>query len=266
MKNLKIILVALAFIGLSSCGDEDNVTYSGDAYAQFQVASASTGEDGEPITVDVSLATGENTSGETINFDLQILSGDASRFTIEPSNGSLTIPAGEFVGQIVVTPIDNDVLDGDVELQITLTDSGSLPGGINGADERSVAMLTIGDNDCIPPLPTLYNVDVFAFGFQAPSHEVEFVPVPGTSNQWTITSSWGPEFVAWATGNPGFSGAFPYSGTLTLNCDFTVDFIGDDSWGTGGTGTFNGTDTFELTLTQALFTSDFTVDIVLTGL
>lgn len=111
---------------------------------------------------------------------------------------------------------------------------------------------------------TSYNADVFAFGDQAPSHSVTLVPVSGTDNQWTVTSTWGPSFVAWATGNPAYEGQYVYSGTIILNDDFTLTVEGDDAWATGGEGLFSPcAQEFSFTLTQGLFTNPFTVDVVM---
>ncbi len=112
---------------------------------------------------------------------------------------------------------------------------------------------------------TNYEASVFAFDDEAPSYVLTVDPVPGTDNQWTVYSGWGPTFVSWATGNPGYDGAFLYSGTIVLNDDFTIDFIGNDSWATGGAGTFSPcTQEFSYTLNQGLFTTSFTTDVVLT--
>ena len=112
---------------------------------------------------------------------------------------------------------------------------------------------------------TSYVATVFAFDEEAPSYNITLVPVAGTTNQWTVTTGWGTEFVAWATGNAGYSGLYVYSGTITLNDDFSIDFDGDSSWATGGTGGFSPcTQVFTYTLNQALFTSPFTTDVILT--
>lgn len=110
-----------------------------------------------------------------------------------------------------------------------------------------------------------YTASVFAFDEEAPGYNITLNPVAGTNNQWTVTTGWGTEFVAWATGSAGYSGLYVYSGTITLNSDFSVDFDGDSSWATGGTGVFSPcTQVFTYTLSQALFTNPFTVDVVLT--
>lgn len=109
-----------------------------------------------------------------------------------------------------------------------------------------------------------YSAAVTAFDDSAPGYNVTLVPVSGATNQWTVFSGWGPNFVGWATGDPGYNGLYIYSGTIVLNADYSINFIGDDAWATGGTGLYNPcAQTFTYTLTQGLFTTDFTVDVVL---
>jgi hypothetical protein len=264
----KYLYILFASLGLLTSCEEDLVIFDeGDGFVQVDKSSASTSEDGDAMSTSVNLGASSNESGVTVNFDVTIESGDASRFTITPSNGVLEIPAGEFSADIVVTPIDNLEADGNVVIRVDLSESNSLPVGVAGAGlESTGTTFTITDNDCPTEIAEDYRVNVFAFGSEAPAHTVELVPVAGTSNQWTVATSWGPEFVAWATNNPIYSGAFLYSGTIVLNENFTVDFIGDDAWATGGSGSYSACDDqFSITLTQALFTSAFTVDIVMTG-
>ncbi len=266
MKKYILSIVALGF-ALTSC-EEDLVVYdAGEGFVQLENSSLTTAEDGNPVVINVSLGTETNESGVSVDFETVISSGDASRFVIEPANGVLDIPAGEFTGQITITPVDNLDADGDVQLSVRLSESNSLPIGIGGLGaERVSASVTISDNDCPTEISNSYRVTVFAFNDEAPAHTVNLVPVPGVDNQWTVTSSWGPQFVAWATGDAGFANRFLYSGTITLNEDFSVDFTGNDSWATGGSGTYVAcTDQFNITLTQALFTTAFTVDVVFTG-
>jgi hypothetical protein len=115
-------------------------------------------------------------------------------------------------------------------------------------------------------ITTSYTAEVFAFGESAPGYDITLQPVAGEANTWSVSTGWGTTFVSWATGDPSFDGAFIYSGTITVNPDdFSITFNGDDGWATGGTGVFSPcTQVFSYTLTQALFTSPFTVDVVLT--
>ncbi|MCX2717972.1 hypothetical protein [Lentiprolixibacter aurantiacus] len=272
----KALIFSVIVLFAISCEDlGDNRLYNvGDGFVQFQSTSASTFEDGDAMTIGVLLGSGENSSGVSVNFDVIIESGDASRFEVSPANGVLDIPEGEFTGEITITPIDNLDADGNVVIRVELSESSSVPVGVAGEGlEGTSAVFTINDNDCPTEISDSYGVRVFAFGAEAPSHTVDLVPVPGTDNQWTITSSWGPEFVAWATGSAGFSGIYIYPGTIVLNEDFTVDFIGDTVPEVGfdysgpSSGVYSSCDDqFTITLSQNLFTTAFTVDIVMTGI
>ncbi len=268
-KYIKYIAsVALVLGFLSSC-EEDLLVYDTDSgFVQVESTSASIAEDGGAVTAKVLVGSGKNDSGVTVNFNVTVDGGDASRYTISPANGVLEIPAGSFEGEITVTAIDNLNADGDVVLTIDLAESTSIPIGVGGEGKLNTqSVLTIIDNDCPTMIADSYAVRVLAFGDEAPSHNVEMVPVTGTTNQFTVASTWGPNFVGWATGDSGFNGRFLYSATITINDDFTVDVVGNDAWATGGTGTYASCpDEFTFTVTQGLFTNPFTVDIIMTGM
>lgn len=264
MKNYFKLLAVVVLLGTFTSCEQDLIIFNQGQFAQLtSTTAASIGESsGTVVPITVNLA--EQASSD-VTISLEITGADASRFSLTAP--SITIPSGQATGEVGFSAVDNLDVDGNVDVTIRLSASSSVPVGIGGEGLNGLErVITIVDDDCPIVTASSYNVDVFAFDTQAPSHTVNLVPVMGTTNQFTITSSWGPEFVAFATGNPGFSGQFLYSGTITLNPDFTVDFAGDDAWATGGTGTYSSCDDqFSITLTQALFTTDFTVDIVMTG-
>ena len=91
-----------------------------------------------------------------------------------------------------------------------------------------------------------------------------FTPT-GNPNEYAVDSCWGSSFVADATGNPAYQGQFIYSGTLTINSDLSVTVVGNSAYATGGTGSYNPcTGEITYTLTQALFSNPFTVNVILT--
>ena len=111
---------------------------------------------------------------------------------------------------------------------------------------------------------TSYTAYPNAFDADAPSYTVNLVPVGDSTTEYSIETGWGVNFVGWATANPAYDGLYVYSGTITINEDFTTIFNGDDAWATGGTGLFSPcTQEFSYTLSQGLFDSPFTVDVVL---
>jgi hypothetical protein len=254
---------------LTSCEEDLKIFDTPEGFVQIgSPAERNVGEaSGETVNTIIQLAK-PNPNGQSVN--VSVVGSDPSRYAIDPplsGNATVNIPAGETSFLIRVTPIDNVFNDGDATVTITLTDSNALPLGIAGEGNfRTSAKITIIDDDCAIDTADTYNVRVFAFGEEAPSHTVALVPVEGTDNQFTVVSVWGPEFVAWATGNPGFSGQFPYPATLTINNDFTLNVTGNAGYATGGSGSYAScNDVFEFTISQALFTTAFTVDIVMTG-
>ena len=260
------LVIALVF---TSCEKQENVMYTSEkGFVQFADESSTLFEDATaPIKISVqyggSLAS--NTNGIDVKFDVSTV--DTSRFAITPSNGTLTIPAGEASASIEIMPIDNITADGNLVIDITLSAENIKGIGIGGEALKNISYsLTIVDNDCPTEISAKYKAEVFAFGEEAPSHDVELVLVAGTSNQYSIVSLWGPNFVSWATGNSGYNGLYVYPATITLNSDFTVDVTGGDGFSTGGSGTYVACeDKFDVVINQALFASPFTTRVVLTG-
>jgi hypothetical protein len=218
-------------------------------------------EDGKPNTYTIrvgSTAIAQNGTPYTITVDPSSTALEGVDFDIVTST---ELVSGTIVSSFTIEAyFDSAVTDGkSAILKLSAGD------GINvgGADTFTLNLFKLCPYTGLNT--TSYVATVFAFDEEAPSYNVTLTPVPGTTNQWTVTTGWGTTFVSWATGNSGYDGLYVYSGTITLNSDFTIDFDGDSSWATGGTGEFSPcTQVFTYTLSQALFTSPFTTDVVLT--
>ena len=226
--NNKFLLLFSLVISLvfTSCEEQENVMYTSEkGFVQFKAESSSLFEDATaPVKISVQYGGSieSNTNGIDVKFDVSTL--DASRFIITPSNGTLTIPAGEASANIEIMPIDNIISDGNLAIDITLSKENIKGIGIGGEALKNISYsLTIVDNDCPTAISAKYKAKVFAFGEEAPSHEVELVLVAGTSNQYSVVTLWGPNFVGWATGSSSYNGQYLYPATITLNSDFTVD-------------------------------------------
>lgn len=111
-------------------------------------------------------------------------------------------------------------------------------------------------------ITTNYTAYPSALNSQPPEFDVVLTPLGNST--YRIESGWGPNFVSYMTGNTAYNGLYPYSGTITINEDFTIDFIGDENWATGGSGEFNPcTHEFSYTLSQELFSDRFDTDVIL---
>jgi len=183
-------------------------------------------------------------------------------------------------------PSNNDVFSGDAD---GLIQSGSFPlngdpiaiqvDGLCNNSTYDIYAVQLTSDSFLSSSPTSFSITTntidisgtytgspFAFGEDAPQFTAIVTLIDGTTNQFTIDTGWGPNFVMWATGNPAYEGAFAYSGIITLNTDNSITFVGDDGWSAiGGSGEFNNSciNEFSYTLEQELFSSTFTVDVVL---
>jgi hypothetical protein len=145
----KIIAIIILTATLASCSKSEFMEYdNGDGFLQIENVPGVIGEDDEkPLVITISLGKADNPNGTTVDFEIETT--DASRYEITPSNGSLDIPAGEFTGEITVTPINNIVVDGSVDVTISLSESNATPIGIGGEGmERASASFVIEDDDC----------------------------------------------------------------------------------------------------------------------
>ena len=251
---LKLTMMIFAAILMVSCEEEISVLQPLEAgHVQLQTSSAiSVAEDSSTGTsVKFQLGTMINTDGYTANFTVE--SSDNSRYIVSPSNGEIYFEPNTYETSITVVPVDNLDNDGNITLTIALTGDNV---GVYGNDELRSVKLTIQDNDCPTEISKTYTVTGTAFGgFEFPEYDIEFVEAG--PNTYYVSSLWGTDFLAWATGVAGYSGLYVYPGTITLNNDFTVTvnpIPGDPAYYVGGTGTYSACDDqFTVNLTDGVF-------------
>ena len=113
-------------------------------------------------------------------------------------------------------------------------------------------------------IDTSYSGDSYIGSSNLSTNTITLTPTTNP-NEYLVDSCWGANFVADATGDPGYAGAFVYSGTLIINSDLTITIVGNDGWTLGGEGVYDPcTNAISYTLGQALFQNPFTVDVYLT--
>ena len=267
MKNInKIFTLLFVSVVLISCqrdqGDTDYLNDRGNTIFFAKSSAILFVEDGAPNTIEIAVGATALASGEipyTITLDPTSTAQEGVDFTILNSTTSLI--NGNIISKLRIKGnFENALVDGKTAI-FNLSASGDIEVSDNNQFTLELFKLC--------PFTGLntsnYTASVTAFDAEAPSYVLTLDPVPGTDNQWTVYSGWGPTFVSWATGNSAYDNLYIYSGTIVLNSDFTIDFIGNDAWATGGSGNFSPcTQEFSYTLSQGLFTTSFTVDVVLT--
>lgn len=180
-------------------------------------------------------------------------------------SSTFTIPAGQFVGTIAVKGEYND-LPSDFSSEVLVLDLTDVQDMDVFNEQKTRAIVSLY-RSCVQEPAKNYTGVVTDPSAGAPSFPVELVPVTGVFNTWTAANIWG-DFVAAATGNPSYAGAYPYPVQLKINCDNTVTVVGTNSqYGAAGgnTGTYvPSTKVLTLTVGQALFQDDFDVTARLT--
>lgn len=176
------------------------------------------------------------------------------------------IPKNEVDGAIVLEiPADN--LDYTLEITLVDTSQDNLILGLEGnTPEEHPIVHTV--QVCDGTIKTSYTGMSYIGESLISTFQATLTPVPGEDNTFNIDTAWGTDFVANAASDPTLVGQFVYSGTLTVNDDRSVIIVADDqaNFPNGGTGTYDPcTKTFNLVLTQELFSSPFDVPVVLTA-
>ncbi|WP_418637867.1 hypothetical protein [Winogradskyella sp.] len=271
IKLLPILLLVFAF----SCGDDDfSENFTTDdpttGWVEFATPNAGTTISAatETLSLPVSLRVPVYKDGLNVSYTIQAVEGDYTSilttddtltFTPDPSgaNGNTRVKSIDLHFENVADLTDLVVFD----VVLTAVDVNGVSIGV---DDESITSYRVS-TPCPIIIADSYNVDVSALGGAAPSHTVDFTLVG--PNQYSLASTWGPNFVGWATGDDSFNGQYPYPGFIIVNDDLTVDLISDDPLSPdGGTGTYDScNDVFIITLTQGVFTTDFTVDLVMTA-
>ena len=161
-KYIFSLIVALGL--LTSCEEDVIVFDTPEGFVQVNVESTAATEEAaeaNPVTISVLYGSDSNPSGVSVGYTIS--SSDPSRYTLSvPASGTLDIPAGEFTNsEIQISAINNLVIDGDLDITITLENSSSVPIGIGGEGNFfASAVVTIVDDDCaFEGYDGIYDVD-----------------------------------------------------------------------------------------------------------
>lgn len=271
MKNLFYTILSAIFIfSFTSCepdtGDEsfmeNRETIAGFTTSSATIFATADGTNNYKLSVAIS-----KQSSSDVSFDISMSDNStaaADDYTM--SANSVTVKAGELTGSVdIVANFDNASFDGKT-LVLNLTASA-------GVFVGSVGTISI---DIIKSCP-IPNALPATFTAQAGSEDLGIAV--GGAPDFTVTlteteaddgltyeldTAWGPNFVGFLAGDPSYNGLLVYPATLTVNADGTVTVTGE-SYYTGGTGIYDAcTGVITLKLSQAVFTSAFTVDVVYT--
>ena len=182
------------------------------------------------------------------------------------SANSVTVKAGELTGSVdIVANFDNASFDGKTLVLNLTASAGVFVGSVGTISIDIIKSCPIPESLPLSWTAELGSVDLGAAVGVLASFTPTFTKTPAADDglSYIVDNAWG-EFVDEVT-TTDYAGQFPYSGTLTVNSDGTVVFVGDAAWASGGTGIYDAcTGVITLKLSQALFQSSFAADVVYT--
>lgn len=253
MKNIfKLLLSSLFVLTLLSCEEEITILQPKDG-GHVQLASSDaiilTEASSSGTTLTLQLGIDENSDGYYADFE--IVSDDNTRFIFTPSDSRAYFPPNTYETEVKITPVDNLVADGNINLTFNLTGSNS---GVYGNEELKSIKITIQDNDCPTVIAEEYSLElsvlIFGSEYSTGTHSVELIPDSSNPNKFYIENLWGPDHINNFYALFGISvsyGAYTFPTYITLEDDFTVTFDvvnegGASQCTVGGEGTYSACD------------------------
>lgn len=286
MKNfIKIFIFALVAIMTYSCVSDDGSGrfandpeygwvrfFDFDTSTNISISEIDCPDLDNPIStieIPVELTARINKSDLNVTYELQGVSGTNPTDFISGS-GTVTIPANSNKGVILLN-IDNTIsFSSDISFNVLLT-STNRSGITVGLDDNS-ELISYTVNLKLYDLTGTYSAtSITAFGGDpAPLFTAEVTPIDGEPNKWDIDTSWGPNFIAWATGVTTFEDSLFYKAILEVDpATGNITIIGnddDDDFGDfdlGGSGTFNRCDGVLSYSVDGTFFGGVTANVVL---
>ncbi|MEZ4793077.1 MAG: Calx-beta domain-containing protein [Gelidibacter sp.] len=149
-----LIIVSIVTFGFTSC-DEDKVTYDAlsfpeDQYIAFTATSVSANESTtSPIVITAQYVHADTSADANVGFTISSPTAvEGVDYIVMDGQSSFSFPAGVFTDTVTIMPIDNDVLEGDKVLTITLGET-SVRTGAPGPDSLGKTInVTILEDDC----------------------------------------------------------------------------------------------------------------------
>jgi len=262
MKKLKILSLLLLSLVFSNCSESDGqVEYKGDNALFFN-------NNGQPkrVILDGSV------DFVTTSLEFATVKAPASSYQVKlvyDAENSTALPGVDFDVVNDVVTVEAGVLYGAFEVKFYEATAVALgkkaiftleSDDVNNAsfDNKMEVNISLSCQLDLETFPLTYDVEVLAFGSQADTHTQTFTVVTGQENTFTVPSMWGPNFVAWATGNPAYAGQFIYPATIVIGCDNSVVVTAVAPNYTGGSGTYDpATGIIDVVITQGVFTEQF---------
>ena len=156
MKNMfkLFLIVSVLAVGLISC-DEDEVTYDAlsfpeDQYIAFTARSISVDEgSNSPIVITAQYVHADSSAEANVGFTITSPTAvEGEDYIIMDGQTSFSFPAGVYTDTVTIIPLDDDVLEEDKIITITLADA-NVRTGAPGPDSLGKSItVTLLEDDC----------------------------------------------------------------------------------------------------------------------
>jgi hypothetical protein len=150
MRNAFIVLISVVAMILASCETYEPPFYEGPEFINFQDSATSIREDEGLAKLRVNLGGKLSNGPVTVKYSVVANDNAVALYKIK-NEGSVVIPGGQGYAEIEITPVNNDLPDGEkiVELNIYSVEGGPYTIGFPGPDAlNSVLKVNIVDDDC----------------------------------------------------------------------------------------------------------------------
>ena len=263
-------LIALSIITLSSCHHDDpnedkfkNDPTSGWIY--FSNQSTQITDDVSSVSIPLTQNSAVNSENTEVTVLVESIEGTAPESVL--GNYTAIISKNMLTGEVTIPVVQtNDRYT--VQITIIESNKGNLQIGLD-EDSSNIYPITHTLTVCDATIDSeaTYSGSSFIEGDLISQFEINLSEVEGENNTYLLSTAWGENFVADATGQP-LQGLYLYEAILYVNQDNTVIVEATDPNNTGffqgGSGSYDAcTKTFSYSLEQALFSNDFLVDVTL---
>ncbi|PWJ39207.1 hypothetical protein [Sediminitomix flava] len=137
-------------LGLAACEEHTDVIYSGDAYVSltetsFTITESVDGTAGQ-IQIPVRLTSTDASGSVSVTYAITGADGWESRLK-DVTGGTVTLGSGEYLGTIQLEAIDNDLIDENISVTVSLTGATGATVGLGTADSYSSASVMLMNDD-----------------------------------------------------------------------------------------------------------------------
>ena len=276
MKEMKIInikvlcILMIGILSLQSCHHDnpnedkfENDPTSG--WINFSTQSTQITDDVSSINIPLTQNSAVNSENTEVTVLVESIEGTVPESVL--GNYTAVINENMLDGELTI-PVEQTNDRYTVQITIIESNKGNLQIGLDEETSNIYPIThTLTVCDATIDNEATYAGSSFIEGDLTSQFEINLSEVEGENNTYLLSTAWGENFVADATGQP-LQGQYLYEAILYVNQDNSVTVEATDPNNTGffqgGSGSYDAcTKTFSYSLEQSLFSNDFLVDVTL---